>query len=311
MGVPVALAALGLVAGEWIGGWWGGFLAGAMIVLGLAFPVYVLIMVTGSAQRSMGSSAEKQVSEEIHRGLAKEAHSFDRISFKTWDVDHLVVSRARALIVETKWSAEPWDLDSPDDRLLKAAHQATRSRRSVGHFLGSPQIALPLEVGAVVVLCGRIRASAMGTRSIDGCPVVSVRELRGWIASWCLSGGDSVIDTESLEAGCRNLATYLEARDEFDAAAKPEPFFVLHGVLAPAEALWEGISAFLAGVILPALLCFVLRSELWIALGLAALMSVAVGITLLWVNRRAALFGWLAGGALLAVSLAVAVLRAV
>ena len=72
----------GLAVGLYLGGWWGGFVAGAAVATGLALPLYMLVMVTGAAPRSMGAFAEGQVSEAIQRGLVGSRSSTVRSSVR-------------------------------------------------------------------------------------------------------------------------------------------------------------------------------------------------------------------------------------
>lgn len=307
----VALASVtGLAFGLFYGGWWGGFVAGALIATGVALPIHLLVMTTGSAPRSMGAFAEEQVSEAIQRGLTGRARAFDRLAFKDWDVDHLVIAPAQALAIETKWRAEGWDIEaSSDDRLQSAVRQVTRSLRSVRLFLASATIGLPLGVERLVVVCGHRRPDAVGVGSIDGCPVVDVRELRTWIEAWCREHGEPGLDEPTLETGCANIASFLEVRDAYDARRQPEHFFVLHGVLAPVQSAFEAVMAFFAAMFV-AIGAFALgRGALWSELSVPALVLGGGSFALHRFGRKPALLGWTFAAAVVLMMVVVAVLQ--
>ena len=300
----------GLAFGLYYGGWWGGFVAGVLISVGIGTPICVLLMITGSAPRSMGAFAEEQVSEAIQRGLTARARSFDRLAFKNWDVDHLVIAPSKVLAIETKWSADGWDVgDTSDDRLRSAVRQVTGSVRSLRLFLASTQIGLPLDVERLVVVCGPRGRDGVGVGSVDGCPVVRARVLQTWIESWCRDQGDAGLDEGTLAAGCGNIASFLEARDAYDATRSPEHFFVLHGAFAPMQSAFDAVMAFFAATLL-SLGAFALgRSSVWLGLALMGLLLVG-GATGLWrAGRRASFLGWMVAAAVLVTVLAISVVR--
>lgn len=282
-------ASAGLAYGWFFGGWWGGFVAGAFTAVGLAMPLHLSLLMSGSAPQVMGAFAEEQVSEAIQRGLVGSAQAFDRLAFSKWDLDHLVVAPSAALAIETKWRAAGWDVeDLSDDRLRDAVHQVTGSVRSIRHFLASSQIGLPLDVERLVVLCGPRTSGDVGVGSVDGCPVVRLRELRPWIDAWCRDHDRAGLDKAAFAAGCANIASYLDQRDAYDAGRNREHFFVLHGALAPMQSAWEGILAFLAAV----LLSFGALASAWLGVALMAIVLGGGVVALRRLGRRAALLGW-------------------
>ena len=305
---PAVFGVVGFAAGIVIGGWSGGCLSGVAITASVGVPTYVLAISTGAAPRSMGAFAEQETSAALRKGLPKPWRTFDRVALKGRDIDHLVVGPGRALAVETKWSGDPWDLeDLGDDRLVRAAQQAVSGQRQARTFLRSSQFRLPLEVDPLVVVVGRVR-EVEGSFEVDGVPVVHVARLKQWIADWAGRDRSAVVSDEDLAAGAARIDAYLEVRDEHDAEQDPESFFVVHGALAPAQAVWQGAIGFLAGAVVPLLVATPILHQGWLGIGAIYLASLVGWLVLRKLGRRAVAVGWGLAGVGLVIWLVVLVL---
>ena len=103
--------------------------AGAVFLLGGA--TFTVFLFTGSGPQMMGGIAEAWTSSEL-RPLRKHGWKLaDHVFYRFADVDHLLVGPAGALVVETKWSSEAWDLMHPDQRLVDHFERLHRRARDV------------------------------------------------------------------------------------------------------------------------------------------------------------------------------------
>jgi len=107
------------------------FLLGA----GLTGTVGVLTVwvqqVTGTAPVMMGDLAEQWTASEL-RGLRRDGWRLvNQLALRAWDIDHVLIGPGGVLAVETKWSAHPWVLDPPDDRVRRAVQQAQANARDL------------------------------------------------------------------------------------------------------------------------------------------------------------------------------------
>jgi hypothetical protein len=123
MAVSAALG-IALVAVFLPAGFVRGFIVGSCSV-GVISALAVLVMqATGTAQMSMGATAEQWTVSEL-RPLRKAGWQIiNHVALRPWDIDHVVIGPGRVIAVETKWSSRGWSVDAPDERLLRALRQA-------------------------------------------------------------------------------------------------------------------------------------------------------------------------------------------
>jgi len=101
-----------------------GFLLGAATAgVGGALTVWV-VQVTGTAPTMMGDLAERWTASELRPLRRRGWHLVNHVRLRPWDIDHVLVGPGGALAVETKWSARPWVLQPPEERVLQAVRQA-------------------------------------------------------------------------------------------------------------------------------------------------------------------------------------------
>ncbi len=55
----------------------------------------------------------------------------NQLALRPWDIDHVLIGPGGAVVVETKWSANPWVLDPPDERVRRAVRQAQGNARDL------------------------------------------------------------------------------------------------------------------------------------------------------------------------------------
>lgn len=83
--------------------------------------------VTGTAHLRGGADAERLTATALRPLLQHGWRLINHMSLKFYDIDHVLVGPAGMLVVETKWSANPWRLDAPNERVTRAISHARRN----------------------------------------------------------------------------------------------------------------------------------------------------------------------------------------
>jgi len=90
-----------------------------------------VLQVTGTGPAMMGDLAEQWTAAEL-RGLRRGGWRLvNQLALRPWDIDHVLIGPGGAVVVETKWSANPWVLDPPDERIRRAVRQAQGNARDL------------------------------------------------------------------------------------------------------------------------------------------------------------------------------------
>jgi hypothetical protein len=172
-GIAITGIALGVVLPPWVGG----FFCGVLLSLAVALPASFLLQVSGSAPVMMGDTAEQWTSQELSRLTRCGWVRVDHIPLNHGDIDHALLGAHEAFAFETKWSAAGWDLsDAADERLKRAARQASRSARRLRIFLGSETVGLAVGVKAIVVLWGHANGAGPTRAVVDGVTCLKGKE---------------------------------------------------------------------------------------------------------------------------------------
>ncbi len=112
-----------------------------------------VVQVTGTAPTMMGDLAEQWTASELRPLRRHGWRVVNHLSLKHWDIDHVLIGPGGAFAVETKWSARPWVLDPPEDRVLRAVRQAEGNAKDL-HLWGRFMAAGVPDVQPVLMLWG-------------------------------------------------------------------------------------------------------------------------------------------------------------
>jgi len=247
--MPLALMLHGVARGAVIGG------AG---VSGLWLDVLVALVWTGSASKLMGASGEASTAEAL-RSLRR--HGWRLVNglklSSRWDIDHVAVGPGGVIVVETKWSGDPWPLNGYGSQFLNAtmdnaAVQAARNAKDLADWLATAGAAVP--VISVVVLWTGAAESGTGWNIWRNGHTVIVHgaELRQWLKSELPQAG---LPADMRELVWSLLDERVKKQDRADAEAdlpvavpptlwglaKRWMIKPLIGVLAGAYAIWGTI----------------------------------------------------------------------
>jgi hypothetical protein len=127
-----------------------GFLIGLILPIGFWLAAGVVIVFSGAATFWMGRSGEVWTASELRRAR-RHGWRFLNDLYLSSQIDHVALGPAGVLVIETKWAAEPWNLDDDTDwrrqKALNAVTEQARQVRSimVNHHCDAPVIALVVQ----------------------------------------------------------------------------------------------------------------------------------------------------------------------
>jgi hypothetical protein len=189
IGMPLALAPLALL--EHGGLRWA--IWGVSAATGFWLTVMFVVLGAGAVGSLMGVSAEESTIEQLRTLPNARWRIVNGLRLSTGDIDHVAVGPPGVLVVETKWSADPWPIGLTNgdafmqQRLAAAVEQVRRN-------------------------AGQVRAHHYFRRRIGVAPVRAL--LVVWSASLPVEGSpewDTVGDVDVVRG--RSLGTWLKTLD--------------------------------------------------------------------------------------------------
>jgi hypothetical protein len=269
------------------------YAAGLLTATIVGFLAHQVTQMAGTSGAAMGEIAEQWTAQELRKLRRQGWRVVNHLMLRVWDIDHVLVGPGGVYAVETKWSAQPWELNPPDARITSAVRQAKSNARDLSLWQPIKAVgAVPAR--AVVVLWGGM-ADAMRVDApvfIDDVVVVTGRMLDGWRTSLPEAG----LTDEQVEACWRAIEAQARIRD-----AREGP---------PPDSIWTIVVRYLA-VFAASLISFVVVADLlpamhsyaWWLVVYGATFGVGIASLRIRVLRPYAL-GWIAG---IAVSVVVAI----
>jgi Nuclease-related domain len=200
------------------------FVFGASVTSGFWLDVLGILMISGASSTLMGIVGESWTATELRR--------LQRLGWRLvngfqvsdgWDIDHVLVGPGGVLIVESKWSRDPWSLSSGDrnmqDRREKALGQARRNAADIERWLDTAGVGSRIPVMSVAVLwSGSVDHSGSGWDERSGGLGVIVHgpDLRKWLA---LQLPQSGLRNETRDLVFAHLVDVARTRDTENAKA--------------------------------------------------------------------------------------------
>lgn len=175
-----ACALLGLMLDGYVAGLFTGFVVSAIVAMvGLVF-----LLVSGQTFQVSGVMGETNTADVLRtaRRLKYVFGWIDNLEIDSGDVDHLVVTRAGILAIDSKWHSHGLNearLESDAIAALACAGRARSILRSVEH---RRPVVTPL-----VVVWGGDQRDAHGRHQL-GVEFVAGRELKVWLRAWTATG---------------------------------------------------------------------------------------------------------------------------
>lgn len=268
-----------------------GLVVGAATVLVFGGLAVVVMQLTGSAPLGMGAQAEVWTASEL-RPLRRHGWRIaNHLLLRFGDIDHLLVGRHGVLVIETKWSADIWSLES--DRVNKALLQVQRNARDIRLWRpelrhGSPEVVRP-----ALFLWGGTRSDVSkpdDVETINGVDVIyGLTAARRWREALTQRRGTPELSDDQVTAIWDAVKTNAHNLDQREQRAPTPPSIASIFMLA--------ISTFLAAT-LAVLTCLYSFQAITPALARVTLVAAFAAIGLLarrWKPTRMIALGWLAG----------------
>ncbi|MFC5731546.1 MULTISPECIES: nuclease-related domain-containing protein [Nocardioides] len=272
-----------------------GLVIGSFFVGGGAALWSLTVQVTGTAPVMMGDTAEMWTAMELRRLQSRGWRVVNHFLLARDDLDHVLVGPGGAYVVETKWSASPWQSEFGRSRVRAAVAQANANARSLG--LWHPMKSRGVPVRPVVVLWGGGPNRQESIARDQGTTIVTGNALRTWVDR---------LDGEALSADqvadvWQALDAQVALRDPSDRAENPVPTSVAALLSRCSIAISCAVLGFfLVGRLLAA------TDSVWLSVGLGAATLVPAVVGTRVRRLRVAAWGWLIGIGLPVLALALA-----
>ena len=154
----------------------------------LVVPAWIVSLMAvgrpGPAAWARGADAEEFTRSALRRVLPNSYHVVHDVQLPHGNADHVVVGPAGVIVIETKWSGDPWASPAGWDRIRSASRQARSNARAISTLLaehGQPVVAQPL-----VVLWGggtRTWSKDATLREVEKTTVVAGTSLDAWTST--------------------------------------------------------------------------------------------------------------------------------
>lgn len=273
-----------------------GFLLGTAVAGTVGVLAVWVLQVTGTAPTMMGDLAEQWTASELRPLRRAGWRLVNHVRLRPWDIDHVLIGPGGAWAVETKWSAKPWQLTPPEDRVRAAARQARDNARDLRLWTGFRSAGVS-DVHPVVVLWGP--GSAQLDVPPEGVDVDGVAVLPGpGLSRWRDRLHRDVLTAEQVDQSWQALDRQVRSADDRD---RPVPLSLVQVGVAGALA----VTAACVSMLTAARLLEVFGS-MWVWAPACLALVVAVQPLRTRERTRLAALGWQAG--LVAMVLLVSVL---
>jgi Nuclease-related domain len=183
---------------------------------------YLVLAVSGTVARGMGATAEMCTASELRRLRKHGWLIVNGLALEGRDIDHVLVGPGGVVVVESKWSADGWDLRTPDRALAKAVDQVVANARSLRLWTAVKASGAP--VRSVVVLWG---GSRTGSPERPSEPVelgettvaFGLTAVRHWVSA--VADKPDVVSAAAGEKVWRELDRLVAKREDQDQTAAP------------------------------------------------------------------------------------------
>ena len=244
---------------------------GGLLVAGVVGAlIFWVAQATGTASTMMGDLAEQWTASELRKLRRRGWRVLNHVKLRQRDIDHVLIGPGGVYAVETKWSADPWEIADHGRRVVNAAQQAADNAHDLWLWLKSYGVET---VQSVVFLWGAGDATG-ADRTRCGDVVV----LHGHVAHlWRDSLVDEGLADSVTSQVWQELDKHVRKRDARDADSERVP-----------PSLYEytriGLAMFAAAVVAVVAvgegIAHTHRSAVWVAVFAAALFVGVAGARL-------------------------------
>lgn len=260
------------------------FAAGGLVTSGFWCAWWTVVQLTGTASTMAGALGEQWSASEL-RKLSKHGwRLLNHVMLRHHDIDHIAVGPGGILVVESKWTSEPWAWDGP--YLQRAVKRVQSDVMSVQGMIQS-RVGRGKVSGAIVIWGAGLEDTPASLPCEFGGVTVADAESIGLLMNRI--SADDMLTGDEVEIVWNILERQVERRDAAD-AARASPVLGFGDAMARAG---TGLTGLIVGLVLPAL-AFGLP-------GATATSALAASLLALlgWKARRIPLLLWFPQGLLL------------
>ena len=193
-----------------------GFFLGVSVSTAISLDVVAVLLLSGTAGVLMGELAEGWTASEV-QGLAKSGwRLINRVRFRRYgDIDHIAFGPAGAVVLESKWSSEPWaESRELQRRLRNAAERVVADARDLRLMLR--QQGYTVRSAIVLWTVGSRDEPTIVYETVGELSIVNGHRLQEWM---CDAGAAATQD--EVEAAWSRVAKHVARRDAFDRETEP------------------------------------------------------------------------------------------
>lgn len=219
---------------------------GMCIAIGPALATAFLVGASGVTNEAMGLVAEGLTASEFRRRCRRHWNLLNGLTLRPYQLDHVAVSVAGVLVIETKWSMSRWSGKDTYTRnaINRAIGQASVGKHHVAYLLRD--LVAESDVQSLVVLWSPAGVEDRRDSSNDGgCTVVLGKDLSSWLDDFEASRADR-IDPRPVWAELRRVAAEGDDLDR-EHGLVPRPTVAaryLTNIAAPLLATFGSLCAF-------------------------------------------------------------------
>jgi hypothetical protein len=113
------------------GGFFRGFVAGALVATAAGLLAFWVVQVTGTAPTMMGDQGEQWTAGELRKLRRHGWRVVNHFQLRPWDMDHVLIGPGGVYVIETKWSAKEWEFAPLEPRITEALRRARDNARDL------------------------------------------------------------------------------------------------------------------------------------------------------------------------------------
>ncbi len=261
------------------------FAAGGFAVSGFWCAWWLTVLLTGTATTMAGALGEQWSASELRKLKRRGWRLLNHVLLRQHDIDHIAVGPGGVVVVESKWTSEPWAWQGP-----YLASTVDRVKRDVLSVQGMIQarVGRGKVSGAVVIWgAGLEECSEDLPRNVRGVAVADAESIDVFLDR---ATTVNAFSPDEIETVWTILERQVQKRDRADAVRDGAPILGVGDMVATVA---TGAVGLIAGLLLPAL-AFRLPGATATSSG-AAVALVMIG----WKFRSFRALRWLPAGLLL------------
>lgn len=216
------------------------YAAGLLTATILGTLAYQVTQMAGTSAVAMGEIAEQWTAQELRKLRRHGWRVVNHVLLRTWDIDHVLVGPGGVFAVETKWSAQPWELKPPGSGVARAVWQVSGNARDLSLWQPIKAAGAGPARGVVVLWGPPVQDGVNAERArLDDVEVVTGRAIDEWRTSLPSSG----LTESQVEACWGALESQVRLRDSLG-GAPPDSVWTI--VIRYLTALAAALVAFVA-----------------------------------------------------------------